>query len=123
VEVGYALNFDRILAHHGRILRFVHDASVRPGNRRLLRPHPAEHDAGVGFGLYVLMSSSATRPASPFWSATFDACVYVSNVDELAAELCAKNADLVEGPINRIYEMRGLLVRDCNWLVLSFGQG
>jgi hypothetical protein len=54
---------------------------------------------------------------------TFDAYVYVSNVDELAAELRAKNADIVEGPVKRIYDMRELLVRDCNGYLLAFGQG
>jgi hypothetical protein len=34
---------------------------------------------------------------------TFDAYIYVSDVDKLAAELRAKQADIVEGPINRIY--------------------
>jgi hypothetical protein len=54
---------------------------------------------------------------------TFDAYVHVSNVDQLAAELAAKKADIVEGPVTRIYDMRELLVRDCNGYVLAFGQG
>jgi hypothetical protein len=54
---------------------------------------------------------------------TFDAYVYVSNVDQLAAELRAKKADIVEGPVDRIYDMRELLVRDCNGYVIAFGQG
>jgi catechol 2,3-dioxygenase-like lactoylglutathione lyase family enzyme len=54
---------------------------------------------------------------------TFDAYLYVSNVDQLAAELTAKKADIVEGPVDRIYDMRELLVRDCNGYVLAFGQG
>lgn len=54
---------------------------------------------------------------------TFDAYVYVSNVDLLATELRAKKADIVEGPVNRVYDMRELVVRDCNGYVLAFGQG
>ena len=54
---------------------------------------------------------------------TFDAYIYVSNVDRLAAQLRAKKADIVEGPVDRIYNMRELLVRDCNGYVLAFGQG
>jgi hypothetical protein len=54
---------------------------------------------------------------------TFDAYVYVSDVDQLSAELIARKADIVEGPVTRIYDMRELLVRDCNGYVLAFGQG
>ena len=54
---------------------------------------------------------------------TFDTYIYVSNVDELATELRAKKVEIIEGPINRIYDMRELLVRDCNGYVLAFGEG
>ena len=63
------------------------------------------------------------RPNARVMAETFDAYVWVSNVDQLAAELRAKNADIVEGPVDRIYDMRELLVRDCNGYVLAFGQG
>jgi hypothetical protein len=63
------------------------------------------------------------RPNRTVMDETFDAYVYVSNVDQLAAELRAKNADIVEGPVDRIYDMRELLVRDCNGYVSAFGQG
>lgn len=63
------------------------------------------------------------RPNRSVMDETFDAYLYVSNVDELASELRAKKADIVEGPVDRIYDMRELLVRDCNGYVLAFGQG
>jgi catechol 2,3-dioxygenase-like lactoylglutathione lyase family enzyme len=62
------------------------------------------------------------RPNRTIMDETFDAYVYVSNVDQLAAELRAKKADIVEGPVDRIYDMRELLVRDCNGYVIAFGQ-
>lgn len=65
----------------------------------------------------------AARPNPSVMGETFDAYIYVSNVDELAVELRAKKVDIVEGPINRAYDMRELLVRDCNGYVLAFGQG
>ena len=65
----------------------------------------------------------AARPNRTVMDETFDTYVYVSNVDELAAELRARKADIVEGPVDRIYNMRELLVRDCNGYVLAFGQG
>jgi len=54
---------------------------------------------------------------------TFDAYVYVTNVDELASELRSRHADIVEGPVSGVYDMRKLLVRDCNGYILAFGQG
>lgn len=70
------------------------------------------------------------RPARPaaIWpnrrvmEETFDAYIYVSDVDLLATELRAKKADVIEGPVDRIDQMRELLVRDCNGYVLAFGQ-
>ncbi|CAM2146066.1 Glyoxalase/Bleomycin resistance protein/Dioxygenase superfamily protein [Pararobbsia alpina] len=63
------------------------------------------------------------RPNRTVMDETFDVYVYVSNVDQLAADLRAKKADIVEGPVDRIYDMRELLVRDCNGYVIAFGQG
>jgi catechol 2,3-dioxygenase-like lactoylglutathione lyase family enzyme len=65
----------------------------------------------------------AARPNRSVMDETFDAYIYVSDSDKLATELRAKKANIVEGPINRIYRMRELLVRDCNGYVLAFGQG
>jgi catechol 2,3-dioxygenase-like lactoylglutathione lyase family enzyme len=66
---------------------------------------------------------AVARPNRSVMDETFDAYIYVSDVDKLATELRAKKADIVEGPVNRIYRMRELLVRDCNGYVLAFGQG
>jgi hypothetical protein len=63
------------------------------------------------------------KPNRTIMDETYDAYVYVSNVDGLAEELRLKKADIVEGPINRIYDMRELIVRDCNGYVIAFGQG
>ncbi len=63
------------------------------------------------------------RPNRSIMDETFDAYVYVSNVDQLAEELRRKKADIVEGPVNRVYDMRELIVRDCNGYVIAFGQG
>src|SRR5262249_9277590 len=66
---------------------------------------------------------AVARPNRTGMDETFDAYVYVSDVDKLATELRARKADIVEGPVDRIYRMRELLVRDCNGYVLAFGQG
>jgi hypothetical protein len=63
------------------------------------------------------------RPNRSIMDETFDAYVYVSNVDRLAEELRRKKADIIEGPVDRVYDMRELIVRDCNGYVIAFGQG
>jgi hypothetical protein len=80
---------------------------------------------------HVLIMFRQPRPAKPavarpnrsVMDETFDAYIYLSDVDKLATELRAKKADIIEGPVNRIYRMRELLVRDCNGYLLAFGQG
>jgi len=67
--------------------------------------------------------TAVARPNRSVMQETFDAYIYVSAVDELAAELRASKADIVEGPVDRIYDMRELVVRDCNGYLLAFGQG
>jgi hypothetical protein len=63
------------------------------------------------------------RPNGSVMGGTYDTYIYVSDVDKLATELRAKKVEIVEGPINRTYDMRELVVRDCNGYVLAFGEG
>lgn len=51
-----------------------------------------------------------------------NAYIWTDNVDALAEELRGRNADIVEGPLDRQYACRELIVRDCNGLVLCFAQ-
>ena len=51
-----------------------------------------------------------------------DAYIRITGVDELATELRERGADIVDGPVDRIYNERELVVRDCNGLVLCFGE-
>ena len=52
----------------------------------------------------------------------YDAYVHVSDVDELATEFREKGANIQEGPTDRVYGMRELVIQDCNGLRLAFGQ-
>ena len=52
----------------------------------------------------------------------YDAYLQVTGLDLLAAELRAGGADIVDGPEDRIYGQRELVVRDCNGLVVAFGE-
>lgn len=52
-----------------------------------------------------------------------DAYIWVSDVYALFDELKAKGADVIEGPVMRIYNCLELEVRDCNGFKLVFSQG
>jgi catechol 2,3-dioxygenase-like lactoylglutathione lyase family enzyme len=52
----------------------------------------------------------------------YDAYLHIIGVDALAAELRALGADILEGPEDRVYEQRELVIKDCNGLILAFGE-
>lgn len=52
----------------------------------------------------------------------YDAYFRVTGVDALATELRERGADILEGPEDRAYGQRELVIRDCNGLVLAFGE-
>jgi hypothetical protein len=52
----------------------------------------------------------------------YDAYFHIAGVDAFAADLRARGADILEGPVLREYEQRELVIRDCNGLVLAFGE-
>jgi hypothetical protein len=47
---------------------------------------------------------------------------HITCVEALAAELRMRGADILEGPALREYQQLELVVRDCNPLVLTFGE-
>ena len=53
---------------------------------------------------------------------TYDAYIRVTGLDALAAELRARGAEIVDGPEDRSYGPRELVVRDCNGLVLAVAE-
>ena len=52
----------------------------------------------------------------------YDAYLRVVGVEALAAELRGRGAEIIEGPVRRVYDSLELVVRDCNGLVLAFGE-
>ena len=52
----------------------------------------------------------------------YDAYVRVRGIDALAEELRESGADVVEGPEDRPHGQRELVVRDCNGLIVAFGE-
>jgi len=52
----------------------------------------------------------------------YDAFFSVVGVDALAAELRDRGAEIIDGPEDRPYHQREVVVRDCNGLILAFGE-
>lgn len=61
-------------------------------------------------------------PNSAFRKIGVDAYIFVTNVADLAEELKSKGADIVEGPVKRIYDRTELIIRDCNGYRIAFGE-
>lgn len=52
----------------------------------------------------------------------YDVYFHVTGVDALAEELRRRGAIILEGPEDRVYQQRELVVRDCNGVILAFGE-
>ena len=52
----------------------------------------------------------------------YDVYLRVTGIDELARELRGRGANIVDGPEDRVYGQRELVVVDCNHRVLAFGE-
>ena len=52
----------------------------------------------------------------------YDVYFRLSGIDQLAAEFRQRGAMIHEGPTNRLYAMRELVVEDLNGLILAFGE-
>ena len=51
-----------------------------------------------------------------------DVYLRVIGIDALAEELQTRGAEILDGPEDRIYGQRELVVTDCNGLILCFGE-
>ena len=53
-------------------------------------------------------------------SGSFDLYIWVSDVEAIFQELTASGADILEGPVKRVYESTEVVVRDLNGFHLVF---
>lgn len=51
-----------------------------------------------------------------------DVYIWVSDINALYDELAARNVEIIEGPVRRIYESVEVVVRDCNGFQLVFAE-
>jgi predicted enzyme related to lactoylglutathione lyase len=51
-----------------------------------------------------------------------DAYIHVEDLNSLHSELQARGAKIIEGPIERVYGMREIVIEDSNGFRLAFGE-
>jgi catechol 2,3-dioxygenase-like lactoylglutathione lyase family enzyme len=49
-----------------------------------------------------------------------DAYIWVTDIDALFQEMSARDVEILEGPVKRIYECTEVVIRDCNGFQLVF---
>lgn len=52
----------------------------------------------------------------------YDAYLRVTGIDALAEEVSTRGADILDGPEDRVYGQREFVIRDCNGLIVAFGE-
>jgi catechol 2,3-dioxygenase-like lactoylglutathione lyase family enzyme len=67
-------------------------------------------------------ASGRAAPGSAHRGEGLDAYIFVDDVDALAANLKTRGADILEGPVQRPYGRREIVVRDPNGFKIAFGQ-
>lgn len=75
-----------------------------------------------GRAVLHLNRAEQDRSTSQLAGGAYDLYFDVTELDALAEELRRRGAEIVEGPEERAYGRRELVVRDCNGLVLAFGE-
>lgn len=73
-----------------------------------------------GVEIHFGKAESAGASNSTVRSGSFDLYIWVSDVEAIFQELKTSGADILEGPVKRIYESTEVVVRDCNGFVLTF---
>ena len=66
--------------------------------------------------------ASDPGPAPAGASGAYDAYFRVRGVDMLAAELRRRGAIILDGPEDRVYGQREIIVQDCDGLILAFAE-
>lgn len=69
-----------------------------------------------------LNRADATEPQPVLGNGAYDVYFEVSDVDAFAGEARIRGAEVLDGPADRVYGRRELVLRDCNGRVLAFGQ-
>jgi predicted enzyme related to lactoylglutathione lyase len=77
---------------------------------------------GVAIHLGKQDAGMSAVPNSSFRQIGLDAYIWVEKIAALAAEFAAAGADIVEGPVTRVYGCTEIVVRDLNGYRIAFGE-
>jgi uncharacterized glyoxalase superfamily protein PhnB len=99
-------------------------ASYWDGQRASLNPETAPVFAIVRRDEVQVFFNRADQPDVRTGRAegAYDAYIHVAGIDSLAEELRARGAEILDGPEDRPYGEREIVVKDCNGLILAFGE-
>jgi hypothetical protein len=75
-----------------------------------------------GVEFFFNQSAETVGPVRQRAAVGYDAYIHVTELTRLAKELTERGAKIVEGPVERVYGMRELIVEDCHGLRLAFGE-
>jgi len=67
-------------------------------------------------------ADGAAAPGSAHRDEGFDAYIWVDHVEALLAELKGRGAEIIEGPVQRPYGRREIVLRDRDGFRIAFGQ-
>ena len=77
---------------------------------------------GIEIHLGQADAGQTALPNSFYRSIGLDAYIWVSNVAALAQELTERGADIIDGPVVRVYGSTEIVVRDLNGYKIAFGE-
>ena len=73
-----------------------------------------------GVEIHFGKSEAAGASNSTVRSGSFDVYIWVTDIEAMFEELKSSGADILEGPVKRIYESTEVVVKDCNSFTLVF---
>jgi catechol 2,3-dioxygenase-like lactoylglutathione lyase family enzyme len=73
-----------------------------------------------GVEIHFGKAEAPTDSNSKVRSGSFDVYIWVSDIDVIFEELTSNGADILEGPVRRIYGSTEVVVRDHNGFLLTF---
>lgn len=73
-----------------------------------------------GVEIHFGKAEAAGASNSTVRAGSFDLYVWVTDIDAIFEELTASGAEIIEGPVKRVYESTEVVVRDCNGYVIVF---
>jgi len=73
-----------------------------------------------GVEIHFGKSDPAGTSNSTIRNGSFDVYIWVSDIAAVFNEFTTSGAEILEGPVKRVYESTEVVVKDCNGFVLTF---